>query len=64
MNEEEFFEMCKKHLRIIAHKVTCPDDTSDMLQICLTFRNENEGKYQARTIDYTEVELPYDVRWD
>ena len=64
MNEKEFFEMCRKHLRITAHKVSCPDDASDMLQICLTFQNTDKGKYEAKMIDYTEVELPYDVRWE
>ena len=63
MDEEEFLKLCEKHLRIVVHEVKCPDDASDMLQICLKFQTEKNGQYTQKTISYAEVDLPYDVRW-
>jgi hypothetical protein len=64
MNEKEFLEMCRKYLRVTAHKVSCPDEASDMLQICLRLQSQERNTYTSELISYTEVELPYGVRWE
>ena len=64
MDEKEFYELCKEHLKIAVHAVRCPDDPSDMVQVCLTFKSKNGSSLTAKTLGYDELWLPYGVRWD